>query len=117
VTEIKVKPGNTVTVKVRGPAVVRIDDGTAPGGDQAAKLRATMPGLAEAIALLTARHHGSPSPGLSGDVPPAAATAALLIPGGAFLTHLVPGDRGARLLRDLGLIAASEDGTATGRDS
>jgi hypothetical protein len=66
VTEIKVKAGNAVTVKVHGPAVVRIE----PGGkqpDHPTEGGATMEGLAEAVALLAGRIQGI---GLSGDVPP-----------------------------------------------
>ena len=103
--ESKVKAGNSVTVKVDGPAVVRITRlGAPPGADQAA----TMPGLAEAVALLTARHHGIDNPGLSGDVPPSAVAAALVTLGTAFLAHLLPADHGARLLQDLGAAAADE---------
>ena len=112
-TEIRVKAGGAVNVKVTGPAVVRI---TRPGADQAGEQHASLAGLSEAVSLLTARHHGIDSPGLSGDVPPAAVASALVILGGAFLASLLPVDNGARLLRDLGAVAAGEDDTTTGED-
>ena len=115
-TEIRVKVGSTVTVKVSGPATIRI---TEPGADgplaarQAAELRATMAGFAEAIALLTARHHGVASPGLPGDVPPGPIAAALVVLGG-ILAYLLPGDRAAALLNDIGVAAVREGGTPSG---
>jgi hypothetical protein len=112
-TEIGVKAGNTVTVKVTGPAVVRV---TRPGASAGADQTATLPGLAEAIALVTARHHGIPSPGLSGEVPPAAVAAALVVLAGTFLAHLLPVDSGARFLQDLGAVAAGADGTTEGKE-
>ena len=73
-----------------------------------------MAGLAEAIALITARRHGIGT-GLSGDVPAPAVAAALTILAAAFLGGLDLQDQGAGLLQDLGLAAASEDGGPTGR--
>ena len=110
-TKIKIEPGDTVTIKVRGPAVVRVSQPgpVAPSvADHAGEQQATMAGLAEAVSLLTARVHGMASPGLSGEVPPGTVAAALVSLGGTFLAHLLPADQGAALLRDLGL-AAQED--------
>jgi hypothetical protein len=114
--EIKVKADSTVTIKVLGSAVVRIESaGRQP--DHAAEGGATMAGLAEAIGLLTARVHGMTSPGLSRNVAPSAVAAALALLGAAFISHLLPADRGAGLLRDFGAAAAGEDGTSTGKGS
>jgi hypothetical protein len=72
--------------------------------------RATMAGLAEAVSLLTARVHGIDL-GLSGDVPHSAVTASLAVLAAAFLGHLLPADRAAALLTDLGIIAVKEAGS------
>ena len=70
--------------------------------------RATIAGLSEAISLVTAEHEGITSPGLSGDVPPGAVTAALTVFTAALLRNLLPADRAAALLIDLGIAAAAE---------
>jgi hypothetical protein len=110
VARIEVKAGDTVTVKVSGPAVVRIG----PPGGTPKPLGATMAGLAEAIALVTARRHGIGAD-LSGDVPASAVAAALTILAAAFLGAIDLQDQGAGLLPDLGLAAAREDSGPTGR--
>ena len=72
---------------------------------------ATWAALAEAIALVAARHQDIPSPGLSGDIDANAVAAALALLAAAFLGKLLPADRAASLLADLGLVAAR--GTAS----
>lgn len=102
-----------------GYALVRLDDLAAlhsaradPGPPAALPepqpSEATLAGLAEAIGILTARANGQRLP-LSGDVAPTAVTGALAIIACAALAQLLPADRGARLLADLGLAAARED--------
>lgn len=78
----------------------------APGQAEAPPA-ATMGGLAEAIALITARTGGTRLP-LSADVAPAATIGALVILAAALLAEYLP-DHGARLLEGLGLDAARED--------
>jgi DNA-binding transcriptional LysR family regulator len=70
---------------------------------------ATWAALAEAIALVAARHQDIPSPGLSGDIDANAVAAALAILAAAFLGKLLPADRAASLLTDLGLAAARQN--------
>ena len=111
-TEIRVRPGDTVTITVHGPAVIHVRPSGPPGASEtapAAGSRPALPGLAEAVSLITARVHGMPGPGLSEDVSPAAVAAALTILATAFLDHLLPLDRRSALLTDLGL--AAQEGT------
>lgn len=70
---------------------------------------ATWAALAEAVALVAARYQDIPSPGLSGDIDANAVAAALAILAAAFLGKLLPADRAASLLTDLGLAAAREN--------
>ena len=67
---------------------------------------ATKAGLAEAVALLTARANGLRIP-LSDEVPAAAVAGTLVILAAAFLGEFLPPDRAAALLEGLGLAAAA----------
>ena len=99
-----------------GYAIVRLEDlaellrrqAQPPPPAPAEQSRATIAGLSEAISLVTAEHEGIASPGLSGDVPPGAVTAALTVFTAALLRNLLPADRAAALLIDLGIAAAAE---------
>jgi hypothetical protein len=120
-TTVSVAAGDTVTLKVRGPATVRVeDDGpTAPPAapNAAGPASATMAGLAEAVALVAARVHGMPDPGLSGDVPAPAVAGALAVLARAFLQSLDLRDGGTRILQDLGAVAARDDGTSPDKET
>lgn len=62
---------------------------------------ATWPALAEAVALVTARIHRVPSPGLSGDIPPGDVADALAALCAGLLRAHYP-DGGAGFLREAG---------------
>ncbi len=91
------------------PAPAASDTGNASAG------QATMPALAEAVSLLSARIHGVGDFGLSGDVPPGSVMAALTILARAFLGGLGLRDDGAALLRDLGEAAVRENDSPPGK--
>ena len=111
VTVLKVRAGDRVTIKVDGPATVTIERPKATAPAEAAPAdQATVAGLAEAIALVTARRSGI-HVGLSGDVAPGAVTAALAIVAASLMAYFVPPDRATAILADIGLAAATEDST------
>lgn len=104
-TKFAVPPGYVV-VRIADLAELLGRQAQPPAGPKPAT--ATMPGLAEAIALIAARHHGIPSPGLSGDVPPGAVAGALTIFAAALLANLLPADQASGLLTDLGAAVVRE---------
>lgn len=67
--------------------------------------------VACAVALLTARQvcSGDRQADLLGGQPPGEVVAALMVVAVAFLEVLSPGDGGAAVLRDVGLLAAAKD--------
>ncbi len=109
-TKIAVPPGYAL-VRVADLAALqaaRADSSPAPAPPDPEPVEATLAGLAEAIGILTARANGQRLP-LSGDVAPTAVTGALAVIACAALAQLLPADRGARLLADLGLAAVREE--------